>query len=136
MFKKTLIASAIATAAVLSSGSVLAESGEGFVDGASMDLGFMYYGRQRNAEGDMYTNTDGDVVANDNRDIKVHALGMNANLKSGWYDGWLAVDGSILRPTLTCWVAMVTASQKYSSTTTTLPGMRVAPVVLVSSVPA
>ena len=95
MFKKTLIASAIATAAVLSSGSVLAESGEGFVDGASMDLGFMYYGRQRNAEGDMYTNTDGDVVANDNRDIKVHALGMNANLKSGWYDGWLAVDGSI-----------------------------------------
>lgn len=97
-FKKTLIASAIATAAVLSSGSVMAdvaEYGEGFVDGASMELGFMYYGRQRNAKGDTYTNQLGKSAENDNRDIKVHALGMSTDLKSGWYDGWFAVDGAV-----------------------------------------
>ncbi len=39
MFRQTLIASAIAAATLLSSGSVMAESDAGFIDGASMDLG-------------------------------------------------------------------------------------------------
>ncbi|WP_067582904.1 OprD family outer membrane porin [Endozoicomonas ascidiicola] len=81
MFKKSLIASAIATVAVLSSGTVVADGGEGFIDGSSMDLGVMYYGRERDHE-------------NAGNQIRVHALGLNANLKSGYYNGWLGADFS------------------------------------------
>ena len=84
MFRKSLIASAIA-AAVLSSGSVMAESEEGFIDGSSMDLGIMYYGRER----------DHKDTSIDPNEIRVHALGLNANLKSGWYKGWLGADVSV-----------------------------------------
>ncbi|WP_299725520.1 OprD family outer membrane porin [uncultured Endozoicomonas sp.] len=81
MFKKSLIASAIATAAVLSSGTAVADGGEGFIDGSSMDLGVMYYGRERDHE-------------NAGNQIRVHALGLNANFKSGYYNDWLGADFS------------------------------------------
>ncbi|UYM17592.1 OprD family porin [Endozoicomonas euniceicola] len=94
MFKKSLIASAITVVVAMSSGAAVAETGKGFIDGASMDMGIMYYGRQRNAKGDRYTNTDGKIGINDNRDIKVNTLGLNANLKSGWYEDWFGMDVS------------------------------------------
>ena len=81
MFKKTLIASAITAVAVLSSGAVMADSGEGFVDGSSMNMGIMYYGRER----------DHDTMG---EGIRVHALGLNANFKSGFFNGWLGMDFS------------------------------------------
>lgn len=84
MFKKTLIASAIAATAILSSGSVMADNGEGFIDGSSMDVGVMYYGRER----------DHNDTTIDPNEIRVHALGLNANLKSGYYNGWLGADVS------------------------------------------
>lgn len=81
MFKKTLIASAITTAAVLSSGTVVADNGEGFIDGSSMNMGIMYYGRER----------DHDIMG---EGIRVHALGLNANFKSGFFKDWLGIDVS------------------------------------------
>ena len=81
MFKKTLIASAITAVAVLSSGAVMADNEEGFVDGSSMNMGIMYYGRER----------DHDTMG---EGIRVHALGLNANFKSGFFNGWLGMDFS------------------------------------------
>lgn len=89
MFKKTLIASAIAMAAL--SGTAVADGhmpAEGFIDGSSMDIGLMYYGRERNGLDKPGAN------AKDAGDIRVHALGVAANYESGYYMGMFGLDVS------------------------------------------
>ncbi len=89
MFKRSLLSSAIAAAVLLASGSASAgDANDGFIDGASMDIGIMYYGRERDHKN---TNMKG-IDANE---IRVNALGVNTNLQSGWYEGWFGLDAAV-----------------------------------------
>ena len=93
MFKKTLLASAVVAATVISTGAV-AEETEGFIDGSSMDIGMMYYWRER--DGEDYSAESG---KDEDGNLRANAFGMNVNFTSGYYNGWLGLDASVFSNT-------------------------------------